>query len=160
MWDCNHNTSFYSKLIKGPEKLKYFSIPKHWLTLNPKQGVGACDTPRWPPKALFNVSRNGDTWGTPFRTLHFILSFGPGKLKYFLSRNMCIKPKAGGCLGPPPRWQPETLFDVSRYGDTWGPRHGGEGGILYSIQLRPDETIIGTKVFYSDQINSIQGPTL
>jgi hypothetical protein len=74
---------------------------------------------------------------------------------------MSIKPEAGGGgAWDTPRRLPRSQFYVPRYGDTWGPRHGGDGGLLYSIQLRPDETIIGTKVFYSDKINSIQGPTL
>ena len=43
-----------------------------------------------------------------------------------------------------------------RYGDVWGPRHGGDAGTFYTFVLMPNELIIGTKIYFSDTINSIQ----
>jgi len=47
------------------------------------------------------------------------------------------------------------LVDL-RYGDVWGPRHGSDSGYFSTFALKPNELIMGTKVFFSDKINSIQ----
>ena len=48
------------------------------------------------------------------------------------------------------------LFLISRYGDTWGEWHGGDGGELHTFELNPGATINVVKGHQGTYIDTIE----